>query len=29
VISISKSKDLSIITTITLFGKLKDHEIEM
>jgi len=29
VIAISKSEDLSIITTIALFGKLREHEIEM
>ena len=27
--AISESKDLSIITTFTLFGKLRKHEIEM
>ena len=26
---ISESKDLSIITTTALFGKLREHEIEM
>ena len=29
VTTISESKDLSIITTIALFGKLREHEIEM
>jgi len=29
VTTISESKDLSIITTTTLFGKLREHEIEM
>jgi len=29
VTAISKSKDLSIITTVALFGKLREHEIEM
>jgi len=29
VTAISESKDLSIITTATLFGKLREHEIEM
>ena len=29
VTAISKSKDLSIITTTALFGKLKEHDIEM
>jgi len=29
VIAISESKDLSIITTVALFGKLREHEIEM
>jgi len=29
VTAISKSKDLSIITTATLFGKLREHEIEI
>ena len=28
-IAISVSKDLSIITTVALFGKLREHEIEM
>jgi len=27
--AISESKDLSIITTAALFGKLREHEIEM
>jgi len=29
VTAISESKDLSIITTTALFGKLREHEIEM
>jgi len=29
VTAISESKDLSIITTVALFGKLREHEIEM
>ena len=29
VTTISESKDLSIIKTATLFGKLREHEIEM
>jgi len=29
VTTISKSKDLSIITTTALFAKLREHEIEM
>jgi len=29
VIAISESKDLSIITTVALFGNLREHEIEM
>ena len=29
VTAISESKDLSMITTVTLFGKLREHEIEM
>jgi len=29
VTAISKSKDLSIITTTALFGKLREYEIEM
>ena len=29
VIAISESKDLSIIITAALFGKLREHEIEM
>jgi len=29
VTTILESKDLSIITVVALFGKLKEHEIEM
>jgi len=29
VTAISKSKDISIITIVALFGKLREHEIEM
>jgi len=28
-IAISELKDLSIITTVSLFGKLREHEIEI